>query len=157
MTSFEDFLRKTQLIVRYEADQLIQRYISRFIDMDSNYYKEYIATYKKFSDGWFYIGYLWDCLKNRKMIREEKAMLRACVNSSVFVFWDLHSSVDMGAQGYWKKFQRPLVLSLKYGDLPSGRQYLPDDVYIFDETYSWTLVFTHEYISGQQRVCYWAT
>lgn len=34
---------------------------------------------------------------------------------------------------------------MQYRDLLEGREYLPEDLYVFDLQMSWTIALTHEY------------
>ena len=44
------------------------------------------------------------------------------------------------------------MLELSYKDLMQGEEFLPEDIYIFDCSFDWTIVLTHEDIDGQ-RYC----
>ena len=51
---------------------------------------------------------------------------------------------------YWK-FDKDAVLKMDFEILLDGEEYLPEDIYIFDESMTWTLIKTHEDIDGK---CY---
>ncbi len=44
------------------------------------------------------------------------------------------------------------MLELKYRHLLEGKEFLPEDIYIFDSSLTWTLIKTHEEINGK-RYC----
>ena len=51
-----------------KSDKLRSKYIQNFVDTTKKYYIELIENKTEFSDGLCYIGYLWDCLKDPKVI-----------------------------------------------------------------------------------------
>lgn len=65
------------------------------------------------------------------------------VDETVCVLWDLHSEQEIFIGDYWK-FPRGAVLELAYPDLMAGLEYLPEDIYVFDRHYTWSLILTHE-------------
>ena len=65
--------------------------------------------------------------------------------------WDMHSCEKIWIPDYWK-FPKTKILctdawteSLKYK--------LPEDVYVFDDTFSWSVIFTHETNEKEERYC----
>jgi hypothetical protein len=69
----------------------------------------------------------------------------------VLVLWDLHPDGRVLVEDYWK-FERDDVLSLDFKLLLGNLRHLPEDVYIFDRSFRWTLVLTHEHV-GDKRWC----
>lgn len=63
---------------------------------------------------------------------------------------DIHSCERIFADEYWK-FGKDAVLKINFETLIKGEIYLPEDIYIFDENLTWTLIKTHENIKGK---CY---
>ncbi len=143
MSSLEEFQQKTIVIQGERADILRQAYIDRFVDTESELYKTRIAVRRPFRDGLFYTGYLWECLKHSERIAEDQINDDRLLDKIVYVFWDLHSSEKIWIKDYWK-FPKDAVLQLKYRDVLQGSQYLPEDIYIFDDSMEWSLIFTHE-------------
>ncbi len=68
------------------------------------------------------------------------------------MLWDLHSNERIYVADYWK-FPKEAVLLLSATDLAAGLDFLPDDIYVFDRTFDWSIVFTHEYTADQRRYC----
>ncbi len=144
MFTLEDFRERVTVITGPEADHIRDRYIGRFIDTSSEHYATYIATRTQYRDGLYYSGYLWDSLKCGQVIPEAKILNRPDPESeTVYVMWDLHSDEHIFIEEYWK-FPRDAVLELTYRDLMAGLCYLPEDIYIFDRDYTWSLILTHE-------------
>ena len=116
-----------------------------------NRIERYIEVVRQFSDGECYQGYLWDCLITPKVISIEEVVKFRAGLKNVFVFWDIHSKDRILIPDYWK-FGKDNVLKLKFDELMDNQEYLPEDIYIFDESIKWTLVLTHEDDNGK-RIC----
>lgn len=71
--------------------------------------------------------------------------------NSVYVFWDIHSCERIFIKDYWK-FDKDPVLKLDIKMLLKGEKYLPEDIYIFDKSFTWTFIKTHEDIE-RKRYC----
>ncbi len=144
MLSLEEFKEGVTIITGAEADRIRDRYIDRFVDTASEYYAAHIETRKQYRDGMYYFGYLWDTLKRGRVIPEAEILDRPdLADETVYVLWDLHSEEKIFIEDYWK-FPRGAVLELTYRDLIAGLEYLPEDIYIFDTQYTWSLILTHE-------------
>lgn len=156
MLSFADFESRVTVIDGDQANELRAAYIRRFIHTEHPQYDEYITTRRAYSDGCFYIGYLWDFLRHHERITEGQVQGRELAEKTVYVFWDLHSGQKILIPNYWR-FPRDAVLKLNYADLLVGAAYLPEDIYIFDETMEWSVIFTHEYDDDQVRFYYRAS
>jgi len=99
-----------------------------------------------------YDGYLWDSLAEGRQIIENEVREVELLDHTVGVFWDLHSRDKIWTPNgtYWRFPKGPY--SNSYRNLLAGQDYLPDDLYIFDRTMSWTIVFTHEWDAFDQRI-----
>jgi hypothetical protein len=71
--------------------------------------------------------------------------------SMVYVFWDIHTKERIFIENYWK-FDKWAVLHLNSQLLFENLEYLLEDIYIFDDSLSWTLILTHEYVNDR-RFC----
>ena len=134
-----------------KSDELRDEYIKSFIDTSSSYYKEDIEQKTLFSDGFCYIGYLWDCLLKPTIISEYKANHFLEDKGIVYIMWDIHSSERIFIDDYWK-FPKNQILCTDE-KIESLKSDLPEDIYVFDDTFSWTVVFTHEYNDKDRRYC----
>jgi hypothetical protein len=150
--SLEEFRSRFAMITGEEAKTYRDRYIQNFVNTSSEYFKQRIATMKNYRDGYFYDGYLWDCLWKVKLINEMRAKESLSQHQAVNAFWDLHSDEKINIKSYWK-FPKEAILKGMASDLLLGLDYLPKDIYIFDDEYTWTLVFTHEYLDDGNRYC----
>lgn len=104
-----------------------------------------------FSDGLCYTGYLWDCLLNPYVIPKNGADKIMQGKRDVFIMWDIHSCDMIFIPDYWK-FPKTRVL---YADiwLDSFKNELPEDIYLFDETFNWSIIYTHETDANGKPYC----
>lgn len=146
-----EFKSKVEIMSKMDANHFRSEYIKKFIDTNHEHYKKYIETVRYFSDGECYTGYLWDCLIEYKATYFEEINKYRGILGEVLVFWDIHSKDRILIPEYWK-FGKDNVLKLSFEALMNNLQYLPEDIYIFDESFKWTLVLTHEDNNGD-RIC----
>lgn len=146
----EDFKSKVKVLRKEEGNGLREKYIEQFINRSGPFW-ERIEDVHKFKDGYCYEGYLWDCMKKPILIKESYVELKADNIDKVYVFWDINTCERIFIKDYWK-LDKDAVLKLKFSDLLEGQEHLPEDIYIFDDSFSWTLILTHEDIDGE-RYC----
>lgn len=148
---FDVFLENIEILNSTKGDELRKKYIEQFIDTDHVMYHNQIQIKHKFIDGYCYLGYLWDYIKNPIIIQE--ASFYSLINKfdKVFVFWDIHTCERILIKDYWKLGKNTMI-KLTLETLLCGEAYLPEDIYIFDDSLTWTLVKTHEDINGE-RYC----
>lgn len=134
-----------------KSDVLRGNYIRNFVDTASTYYKENIEQKTMFSDGLCYTGYLWDCLLKPSIILENKAEQILQEKRKIFIMWDIHSCDRILVPDYWK-FPKTKVL---YADAwaKTFKDDLPEDIYVFDGTFSWSVIYTHETDLKNNRYC----
>lgn len=140
--TFEEFAKDVQQMPN--ANDIRAEYISAFVDVENQYYKKTVSQFRQFRDGFCYEGYLWDCLKKpheRITFQNLAEMLEGLAN--VYVFWDIHSNELLVKPNLWK-FPKPSVLRLTGSQLMHGFRFLPEDLYVCDATFTWTLITTHE-------------
>jgi hypothetical protein len=152
MVTFSQFSKDITILQTDDGQKIRQKYINTFVNTDSSFYESRIRTTQHFSDGDYCTGYLWDCLKHWEAIPKEQLIpLIKMINKSVYVLWDLHSSDLILISNYWK-FPREAVLQLNSEKLLEGFQYLPEDLYIFDDSFSWSYITIHEEDSNGNEV-----
>lgn len=134
-----------------KSDELRYKYIQSFVDSTSNYYIENIERKTRFCDGLCYVGYLWDCLIDPKVITESEATQILEGKMGIFIMWDIHSCERILIPNYWKYPKTRVLYTNKW--LDAMKSDLPEDVYIFDDTFSWSVVFTHETDTKGDRYC----
>lgn len=131
------------MLLGEEAGEIRTRFVSDYVDVDSQYFEDRIATLKRFSDGEFYSGYLWDVIPNYTRISGEQAASLARSLGSSYSLWDLHSADKIWLPDYWK-FPRDAVLKGPAIEIFHARPILPADLYIIREDFAICLVLTHE-------------
>src|SRR5215208_7819143 len=103
MLSFEEFKERVTVIRGREADTIRRKYGQRFVDMSSEYFKNYIAKREETTDGKWYTGYLWDSLRDPRVISEEEVLSdQQWRDRTVYVLWDLHNEEKVWRNDYWK-------------------------------------------------------
>lgn len=148
---FEEFKSKCEVLSPEDSDFVRECFIDEFIDTSSNGYRENILKHLQYADGEFYNGYLWDYLKVKNITKENYIEDVKYLNMTVFVMWDIHSDYKVNINNYFK-FGKKCVIKTCIETLLLGKCYLPDDIYIFDENFTWYFVFTHEDIYNR-RYC----
>ena len=144
-----------------EARQLRERYITRFVDTSTAYFRNEIDGRGALGAERHYSGYLWDTLKHAEVITQQQLVDTLAVWQSVYVFWDLHSEQKILIPDYWK-FPKDAVLQSTSTDLacvllhdadvgPTADLILPEDLYLFGDTVESSLITTHEYVP--ERYC----
>lgn len=134
-----------------KSSQIRKKYIDAFVDTSSHYYVNQILKMELFSDGLCYIGYLWDCLKKAVVIPHSECEQFLNAKHNIFVMWDIHSAERIVVPNYWK-YPKNQVLCINQWD-QSIRRELPEDIYLFDESFSWSVVFTHETDANDDPFC----
>lgn len=151
--SLDQFRNSVTVILGEDADAIRSRYIESFVDIESARYKKQILSKQRFVDGFYYTGYLWDCLKNASLIFGDEAAEELTKKQQIlYVLWDLHSDERIYVHDFWK-FPKDAILLLHAQDLVAGLEFLPDDIYVFDDKFDWSIVFTHEFTADQKRYC----
>lgn len=134
-----------------QSDELRYKYIRSFVNSTSNYYIEKIERKTRFSDGLCYIGYLWDCLINPQIISENEATQVLKERKKIYIMWDIHSCERILIPHYWKYPKSRILCTDKW--LDNLRADLPEDVYLFDDTFGWSVIYTHETDVKGNRYC----
>lgn len=126
-------------------------YLEAFVDTSSEHYQRYIASPRQFSDGVHYEGYLWDCLRSHSRITIQRFRAEVVQHAEVLVMADDHSHDRIPGAPLWP--YRPYsVARFRPQALLQSLESLPEDIYVFDSSVSWTLVLTHEN-DGERRIC----
>jgi hypothetical protein len=118
-------------------------YLKAFVDTSCDYYERYIAHPRQFSDGIHYEGYLWDCLRRGQRITVQRFRTEVARYQEVFVMADDHSRDRVMGAPLWP-YAPYSVARFKAPALLQSLRLLPEDIYVFDESVSWTVVLTHE-------------
>jgi hypothetical protein len=126
-------------------------YLKAFVDMSCDYYKWYIARPRQFSDGVHHEGNLWDCLRGAQQITVQRFRSEVARHHEVFVIADDHSRDRVMGPPLWP-YAPNSVARFKAPALLQSLGLLPEDIYVFDESVSWTLVLTHEH-DHKRRFC----
>ncbi|MFA9463427.1 MAG: DUF4275 family protein [Velocimicrobium sp.] len=147
--SLENLKKNIIVVNEMDGSLLRNQFIQKFILTEKDYYKKNILSTQTFSDGICYTGYLWDCLNEVEVI--DFNYINSMRNSlaKVYVLWDIHSKDRILIEDYWK-FEKNDILLLDFCVLLDNLEYLPEDIYIFNESFNWTFVLTHEYFDNKR-------
>jgi hypothetical protein len=126
-------------------------YLTAFVDTSCDDYKRYIAQPRQFSDGVHYEGYIWDCLRGAQQITVQRFRSEVARHDEVFVIADDHSRDRVMGPPLWP-YAPYSVARFKVSAVLQSLALLPEDIYVFDESVSWTVVLTHEY-DHKRRYC----
>ena len=143
-----------EIITKEQAVFLKEIYLETFINTSDQKYIDTIQTLSLCSDGYCYNGYLWDFLKEKCVVSETfcNYWLQALNNGFFYVFWDNHSKDKIWIQDY-RKYPKDSIIKVSWQEYCEQREYLPEDIYIFDETYEWSICMTHEWFDKGKRYC----
>lgn len=141
-----------EVLITDEATQIREKYIRAFVETTSSYYRNYIKKCMLFSDGLCYTGYLWDCLKNKMPIPEDQCIRCIEIRNTIYCFWDIHSKDRILIPNYWK-YPKHSVLKMTPQEFFIHMKSFPEDIYITDDTFEWSIAFTHEEDAQQKRYC----
>lgn len=140
------------------AKKLREMFTEKFIDTDCDYYKRYHTQ----TDGYMR-GFLWDCRRsdvkgNFFEYTQEQAADFLKTRGSVYFMWDNWREGTVFADEYQnaviaadgEEVGRLAVdewnaeLEAEKHDCYIEHPQLPSDIYVFDESFSWYVIFTHE-------------
>jgi hypothetical protein len=145
--------RKSELRIlpRKESATLREAYLQAFVDRSSAHYQTYIEARFQFTDGAHYTGYLWDCIRGGIRITYERFCHEVVRHREVHVMADDHSRDRVISDPLWPYAPNSVAI-LQPNLLLQLLQALPKDIYVFDESMSWTLILTHEH-DERRRIC----
>ena len=157
LSSFAEFESAVACLPLETSDALRAKFVATFVDTSRPRFPELIGHRRHFVDGDFYTGYLWDFLTNFTLVTEEQVWSNvASLGTEIDVMWDLHSSERILIPDYWN-FPRHALLRGPPKVIHGGASFLPEDLYLFDETFVWCAALTHEYSDDSgERICLFA-
>lgn len=137
-----------------DSIRIREKYITTFVDTSKEYFLKYIKNICHFKDGARYTGYLWDCFKFVELKNKEFCQSFLRKKEFFYVFWDLHLVENITIDNYWK-YPIDSVLCTNITELEKQRNELPEDLYLFDDSFTWTIAYTHEDdLEGNQMIYY---
>lgn len=138
-----------------EAYIIRKKYITAFIDTETKYYNQNINKQNQYSDGLCYDGYLWDCFFRFDIKDEFYCKQYISKKQKLYILWDIHSCDKIWIKDYWK-YPKDAVLQMDYSEYLKLNNTLPEDIYVFDESFLWSIVFTHETGTDGKKWCIFA-
>jgi len=146
------------LVSDSEKIKLRDKFIRNFINTEHEHYKRHIVTLKE--------DYLWAVLNEPYDLvvkKQENALAYLKQKETVLVMWDIHHKNGLNDKIRLNNPQ-DAIISVKTDELCElieyewntdynsenryttflANRYLPEDIYIFDDTMKWCVIFTHE-------------
>ncbi len=134
-----------------EAKQIRQKFIDCFVNKNTEVFSKINKPFLC-SDGYCYVNYLWDTLKNFRLCDERYVEDLLKTKKKFYIMWDIHSRDYIWIEDYWK-YPKESVLEVLYEDFDSIKKSLPEDIYLFDDNFNWGYALTHEEIEENKRYC----
>lgn len=148
---------KFEVVDIIQAGRFRERFIERFVNTKSEYYRKYCHQADENVR-----GFLWDSLKsysekNRCTQEQAAEFLEKC--GGVYFMWDLWRNGTMFADKYPNAVIKAdgaelgrlsadewnAELEAEKYDCYIEYPQLPSDIYVFDESFTWCVIFTHEF------------
>lgn len=127
-----------EIIVDYEYELLRELYKLYF----TKEYKENIKSN----------NYFWENLKEYNRKSEYFCQEIIKTKKSIFVMWDTYDNFTILDVNYFK-YPRKSLLKMSPDEFFLKKDSFPEDIYVFDDTFSWTVIFTHEEVLSKKRYC----
>lgn len=140
-----------EILSREDSSLWRDAYIESFVETGSEHYQRRIAVKRAFSDGVHHAGYLWECLKSSLRITFERFRHELAKHTDVLVMADDLSRDQVPGAPLWP-YAAMSVARFEPQRLLRALSILPEDLYAFDESLSWSLILTHEH-DHKRRIC----
>ncbi|GED25915.1 hypothetical protein BAG01nite_20170 [Brevibacillus agri] len=141
-------VRQIPVLPEARAKLLRRQYIETFFDVDSNQirkflYKRYVTLHRGFL--WEFLGKEACCKMQGMSLAEATDFLKS--KQEVLFFWDATSKLG-------KEFAYGKVFTMDAAKLMQSYTRFTFDMYLFDSTMDWTIIFVHERISDKPGDCF---
>jgi hypothetical protein len=151
--SFAEFSDAIHVLSGEASGQLRDRFVEHRVD-HAHAKMQAGLRLRQFADGLAYAGYLWDYLIDKRPLSEPELWQALAEIPDLYAMGDIHSSELVRVQ---RDFLLPkgAVVHAEVQTLRAGLNFLPEDLYLFDESCAWAAVLTHEEL-GEGRFCVWS-
>ena len=128
---------KFEIVPSVKANLLRETFIKKFVDTSSGHYRKHIETLRQDADDLFYDGIflMWDLL-SKERLSHKRFSLEYPKDTVISVPGDFLSQKVVEE---WNREQAAWA-----ADCMCEGLWLPEDIYCFDETMEWYVIFTHE-------------
>ena len=144
-----------RILNEQKASNIRKNFINSMINKNSEYYINNIHKLHSFKDGFCYIGYLWDCFNSFEQKDESYCLNYIESLDEIYVMWDIHSCERIFIPDYWK-YPKESIIALSHTEYIKLKNSFPEDIYIFDSSFSWCCALTHESDEDGNRYCLFA-
>ncbi len=145
------------------ADRLRNDFVERFTDRSLPFYQK-VLRLRQYYDGMCYAGYMWEVLKKPyAVVDRDTALSLLDGKGCVYVMWDKRTMQKV-AQAFQYRVPKDMIIQTDgkglseqlRSDLAGLRgkaSFLPEDLYIFDGSLEWYIIFTHEPDENNRMMC----
>jgi len=147
-------VRQIPVLPEARAKQLRKQYIETYFDVDSDQIRRFLyKRYEAIHTGLpWHSGYLWEFLSEVALDNMQGMSLEDATNylkskQELLFFWDATSPLG-------REFASGKVFTMDAEKLMKSYTRFTFDMYLFDSTLDWTIVFAHEEISDEPSDCY---
>jgi hypothetical protein len=96
--SLDRFTAQIEILEGDRADALRQGFARAFVAVEHPEYKSVIEGLQSFSDGKYYVGYLWDYLRNPTIVTGDQIWERLLTDPTINVMWGALFRADPGSR-----------------------------------------------------------
>lgn len=97
-------------------------------------------------------GYIWENLTKYNRKSESYCLEYIRKKKDIYVMWDTLEKIEILDQNYWK-YPKESLLQLSVNEFFQLFTTFPDDIYVFDDAFNWSIIFTHEDVFDKKRYC----
>ena len=146
MDEKEAFAAAVRILSPAEARAIRARFHETFLDTASDFYRDRkIGTFVYHPSGkGNQHGCMWDCLRAYRRATWDEIRAAIADSREVLVMWDIMNLNPYTPPEVAHPFGPDAVIACRPAILEIGLGLLPDDLYIFDRTFEWAGVLTHE-------------
>lgn len=123
--SLDEFRTSVRVLPEPEARAIRGRFVDAFVDPAAG------------------AGPMWSGLRHRQRVSLARLWATVAASEVVTVMWD--PPCEEGRRRLADRAFGPSdVIECRVADLEQGVEWLPDDLYLFDGSLTWSAIFTHE-------------
>lgn len=146
MDEKEAFAAAARVLPLAEARTVRARFHETFLDTSSDFYRERnvgASIYHPSGKG-NQLNHMWDCLRAYRRATWDEIKVAMANSREVLVMWDIMSPNPYATSEEAHPFEPDTVIACRPAVLEVGLHFLPEDLYIFDRTFQWAGILTHE-------------
>ena len=141
----EAFAAAVRVLSPKEGRAIRARFHEAFLDTASEHYRNGLAVFIAKPPGkGNQRGLLWKALRAYRRVTWDQIRTVMSRSREVFVLWDIENPNPYLPPDHLAPFERDTVIACRPAYLEAAVHLLPDDLYVFDNSFTWAGVLTHE-------------